>query len=45
MTQPLTNEQIWGVPEEQMPDPEIKDFFATDFTDDTESTEEILDTD
>ena len=25
--QPLTHEQIWGVPEEQLPGPEIKDYF------------------
>ena len=25
--QPLTPEQIWGVPAEQLPEPEIKDYF------------------
>lgn len=27
ITQPLTPEQIWGVPEEQLPEPEQKDYF------------------
>jgi len=27
MSKPLTNEQIWGLPEEQLPKPEKKDFF------------------
>jgi hypothetical protein len=37
-TQPLTNEQIWGVPEEQMPEPEVKDYF--DLEDDEDFEEE-----
>lgn len=28
MVEPLTPEQIWGVPEDQLPDPEDKDFEA-----------------
>ena len=31
MNKPLTNEQIWGLPEEQLPQPEQKNFF--DFVD------------
>ena len=35
--QPLTREQIWGVPEEQLPEPEITDYFEYG----TEEKEEI----
>ena len=27
MNKPLTNEQIWGVPDNELPEPEIKDYF------------------
>jgi hypothetical protein len=35
---PLTNEQIWGVSENQMPQPEKKDYF--DITDETDEKEQ-----
>ena len=38
--QPLTNEQIWGVPEDQLPEPEIKDYFKYGETEEKETEDE-----
>jgi hypothetical protein len=29
--QPLTNLQIWGMPDEDMPEPEEKDYFEVEY--------------
>ena len=34
--EPLTNEQIWGLPEDELPEPEPKDYF------DLRTTEDII---
>jgi len=39
--QPLTHEQIWGVPEDQLPEPEIKDYFKYGETEEKDQSAEI----
>ena len=40
INQPLTHEQIWGVPEEQLPEPEIKDYFEYGETEENQAAED-----